>query len=1171
MNRLPFVGEVAPRLADVLEERGGWWPAAGGLVLDPSADELQSQVTEAFAQAEASGAALLLAFVGHGIAIGEEFYFLTRDAPGEIRADSSDRVLNWYDEEGFGLAGSLGELLARSVSLDGLVVLVDACQADPVRRAAVRDWTDVLRDNRGRMEVLVASAKGSAYGGCFTRTILASAESGLKLGGDNLLCSRLRIEIANQCTALPQYSAYDNSIPTDGDPGLWLVRNEARAGDAVSGRPAAGLVDQLTAGVVVTDPMRNLLGQLEEPTRLRLVVGDPGAGKSTLMGLLIRPEHVDTISIRSGYIKAAIFLDSSSTLDGLATELSTQLDRMYPPSTDYPGFAAQIADAEAELEESQLHQLSLWKRLVEMPLARMVGPGVKIPIIVDGLDQPEEGARNQIIDVLSLLGKDPTYRHVRMIVGVRADRGIDTDERLQYGERVEVPSPSLDDIAAALQRISHPHTGYSREQLADLLGDDATGGWLLARLISETSRHLGQMSGEVSLEKLIILRSELAMTPHIGADVILTGRILDLLTAAGVGPTLPIRLIAESLGDDSRPLPLARVRNCLPVLGALISRGKPGTEVETLGIAHQSYYDPLAARDHTTRSGLNWAHQTLIDGMDRYFKRLQTIGADDIILQYWLRAAPRHFLGVGNSATAYEFLQHRESETGSSAQNRDRWATWLPEFRNSVGDHHRDTLAVRIQITKNRGEAGDIAGAIRESSVLVQDCTRLLGPDDELTLGARGNLATWRAELGDIGAAMEQYEAILADRIRVFGSNHRFTLAVRNRLAKCRGESGDISGAIADYEELIADEEILLEPNDEEALAARNNLAYLLNAAGHTVQALQQQTRVLADLEAAFGRKHRRTISSRGILSHLTARAGDINGAIAIATEVVADSAEVLGDDHPETMQSRAGLASLLGKAGKITAAIDQYNRVITDRIRILGGDHPDTLVAQSDLAFLLAAIGEIDDAVELNIKVLSSRMYLLGPNHQETLTTRNAIASLRADAGRTSEALDDFVSLLADQERILGHHHPHTLTTRSNIASVYVDSGDLNRAIHEYRKLLEDEERILGADNLQCLQTRVKLAYALANDGNNAEAILHVEIVRLDRQRILGPEHPDSLAIRGDRAQLLARSGNLLGAISAYEQLIADRRRIRGHDDEATAALRESLAYVKRVQKLVE
>ena len=43
--------------------------------------------------------------------------------------------------------------------------------------AATR-WTEVLAGNRGRMEVLVASGNGSAYDGCFTKTILSTFQTG---------------------------------------------------------------------------------------------------------------------------------------------------------------------------------------------------------------------------------------------------------------------------------------------------------------------------------------------------------------------------------------------------------------------------------------------------------------------------------------------------------------------------------------------------------------------------------------------------------------------------------------------------------------------------------------------------------------------------------------------------------------------------------------------------------------------------------------------------------------------------------------------------------------------------------------------------------------------------------------------------------------------------------
>jgi hypothetical protein len=103
------------------------------------------------------------------------------------------------------------------------------------------------------------------------------------------------------------------AIPAGAIRGLWLVPNIARSGDAVTGRPAAGLVDQLTDGLLITNTVRETLTAIEESAaaRLRLVVGAPGSGKSTLLAVMIRPKLVDTLNLRDGYIKAAVFLDNN--------------------------------------------------------------------------------------------------------------------------------------------------------------------------------------------------------------------------------------------------------------------------------------------------------------------------------------------------------------------------------------------------------------------------------------------------------------------------------------------------------------------------------------------------------------------------------------------------------------------------------------------------------------------------------------------------------------------------------------------------------------------------------------------------------------------------------------------------------------------------------------------
>ena len=205
----------------------------------------------------------------------------------------------------------------------------------------------MLAGNRGRMEVLVASGAGSAYDGCFTKTILSTFQSGLATRGDSLLCADLQPEISANCVAQAQHLAYSGGNLSSGDPGLWLVPNIARSRDAVTGRPAAGLVDQLTTGVITTDVMRETAwrrcgigcGAVAAGGRRR------GVGQVDTAGAVDPAKLIDTLELRRRYIKAAVFLDTASTLETLAAELAAQL------AVTVPGFSRGGQAVGAELTQ----------------------------------------------------------------------------------------------------------------------------------------------------------------------------------------------------------------------------------------------------------------------------------------------------------------------------------------------------------------------------------------------------------------------------------------------------------------------------------------------------------------------------------------------------------------------------------------------------------------------------------------------------------------------------------------------------------------------------------------------------------------------------------------------------------------------------------------------------
>jgi hypothetical protein len=164
LNPLNFAAELAGDLQAALGA-GGWQPVGGvpAPVLDPGIGELRATLTQAFRIAHEQQATLLVAFIGHGATTGaQDFHLLAHDSPAAPDAESA-----------FHLGQGIRDRLNKWAGLDGLIVLVDACQTGEGVQGAARRWTDVLAVG-GRMELLVAAGDDNAFGGCFTRTLLAT-------------------------------------------------------------------------------------------------------------------------------------------------------------------------------------------------------------------------------------------------------------------------------------------------------------------------------------------------------------------------------------------------------------------------------------------------------------------------------------------------------------------------------------------------------------------------------------------------------------------------------------------------------------------------------------------------------------------------------------------------------------------------------------------------------------------------------------------------------------------------------------------------------------------------------------------------------------------------------------------------------------------------------------
>src|ERR1700751_2154176 len=90
MPRLSFLPDLATDLYAVLTDHrlGACEPAlaSGGLLHDPDRGQVLDALEQAFARANRDSAMLLVALLGHGIALDEDFYYLSIDATGHGRS-----------------------------------------------------------------------------------------------------------------------------------------------------------------------------------------------------------------------------------------------------------------------------------------------------------------------------------------------------------------------------------------------------------------------------------------------------------------------------------------------------------------------------------------------------------------------------------------------------------------------------------------------------------------------------------------------------------------------------------------------------------------------------------------------------------------------------------------------------------------------------------------------------------------------------------------------------------------------------------------------------------------------------------------------------------------------------------------------------------------------------
>jgi hypothetical protein len=169
-------------------------------------------------------------------------------------------------------------------------------------------------------------------------------------------------------------------------------------------------------------------------------------------------------------------------------------------------------------------------------------------------------------------------------------------------------------------------------------------------------------------------------------------------------------------------------------------------------------------------------------------------------------------------------------EAGDTAGARDQYAALVPVSERLLGPEHRETLANRASLASFTGRVGDAAGARDRYAALLPVFERVLGPEHPDTLTVRANLARWTGEAGDAAGALDRFAALLPVRERVLGPEHPDTLFTRGSLARWTGEAGDAAGARDQYAALLPVSERVLGPEHPDTLTTQQDLAYWTGA-----------------------------------------------------------------------------------------------------------------------------------------------------------------------------------------------------------------------------------------------------------------------------------------------------------------------------------------------------
>ena len=311
-NHLSFLPEVAGRFHALMmapgpgECLGTEVSDPHGLILDPTVDEAKAAIKTAYDAAARDGDTLILAYIGHGVFVRDDFFLMPTDAANPPNPDD---------------AIHLAQIIKHRPAHphDGLIVLIDTCHSGAGAWDAGEYWVRSL-EGRLRFEVLTATDDQPTANAWFTRSLIRLLERGDPAAPDQLRCEDARNWVVRAHPQLtPQLSAHN--------PGkhLRLGRNSSKVPGDVFWKDSPGRV-QILEQTEYYQPTAGLTELVEASKAHRSVIltGEAGVGKSTMAAALARPEITDG-QVPPGFAHAVAMLGGTTNLRNMAVDLERQL------------------------------------------------------------------------------------------------------------------------------------------------------------------------------------------------------------------------------------------------------------------------------------------------------------------------------------------------------------------------------------------------------------------------------------------------------------------------------------------------------------------------------------------------------------------------------------------------------------------------------------------------------------------------------------------------------------------------------------------------------------------------------------------------------------------------------------------------------------------------------